>query len=194
MEILYIAAGVLLFIWLLGIAEMLLSGYRKKKSYFFSKVIIFSVPVMGLIVLAGTISFFFIDRTVSKSEMREYLKKHEFVLQDDFRVLNVMEGGYYQGYYFEVSAEVSARDKQAIIDKIRLSPDFDRDGEDTQRLISKVPREEYYSSPRLTQDYETSESFIREYFESNGEGYAPDFGQLIVSKKDNIVYYIETDE
>ncbi|MGL5785478.1 MAG: hypothetical protein ACRCX4_01460 [Bacteroidales bacterium] len=194
MEILYIAAGVLLFIWLLGIAEMLLSGYRKKKTYFFSKVIIFSVPVMGLIVLAGTISFFFIDRTVSKNEMREYLKKHEIVLQDDFRVLNVMEGGYYQGYYFEVSAEVSARDKQVIIDKIRLSSDFDRDGEDTQRLISKVPREEYYSSPRLTQDYETSESFIREYFESNGEGYAPDFGQLIVSKKDNIVYYIETDE
>lgn len=52
-----------------------------------------------------------------------------------------------------------------------------------------------YFGPKVTQNYETENAYVREYFEPSGrEGYAPTFRRISISKTKNELIFEDIDE
>ena len=59
-------------------------------------------------------------------------------------------------------------------------------------LYSKKDR---YFGPRITQDYQTERSYVREYFQPSGrQGYAPTFRRISISKTESKLTFEDIDE
>ena len=51
-----------------------------------------------------------------------------------------------------------------------------------------------YTGKKITQNYEDSTRFVREYFEPNGQGYAPTYRRIEIDKTENKLIFEDIDE
>jgi hypothetical protein len=95
-------------------------------------------------------------------------------------------------YYHTFILDISENDKLTIIKQIQNSPDF-RGLTDQKEELSHIT-EDRYVGRRLTQNYESDNQFVREYFEPNGYGVAPTYRKIEIHKNANRLPFEDIDE
>lgn len=147
----------------------------------------------ALLFLSFVFYIAFEDQLFSKGEAKELVEEQELKLSDEFVLLNNESSSAVGDYYHTFTLEISERDKQNAISKIKSSVDFKTD-------ISSVDQTLYisdnrYFGPKVTQNYETEYAYVREYFQPSGhEGYAPTFRRISISKTKNELTFEDIDE
>lgn len=77
--------------------------------------------------------------------------------------------------------------------KIKSSDNFKADNTSIDQLL--YLSDQRYFGPKVTQNYETENTYVREYFQPSGqEGYAPTFRRISISKTNNELTFEDIDE
>ena len=77
--------------------------------------------------------------------------------------------------------------------KIKSSDNFKADNTSIDQL--QYLSDQRYFGPKVTQNYETENAYVREYFQPSGqEGYAPTFRRISISKTNNELTFEDIDE
>lgn len=98
-------------------------------------------------------------------------------------------------YYHTFTLRISERDKQNAISKIKGADNFQLNISNVEILPYYSQASNRYSGEKIIQNYETENSYIREYFESFGkEGYAPTFKRISISKTKNELTFEDIEE
>jgi hypothetical protein len=156
-------------------------------------------PVIGKILggiatcffLYQFITEYFADELFSKNDAIELLNDQDIHLNDDFKIEENKTSWAIGDYYHTFTLNISEKDKNRIIQEVKESPDYkDSTNEITQLLYSSV---EKTIGKRFTQNYETKYSYIREYYEENGEGIAPTFRSISIEKSENKLVFEDID-
>lgn len=148
----------------------------------------------ALIVL--TIGFFmlFEDLLFTKSNAKELVEEQGFKLTDHFDLKKNESMSAIGDYYHTFTLEISDNDKQDIISKIKNSDNYKVDNGSIEPLLYQHAPDRYFGE-KIIQNYETENSYVREYFEPIGrEGYAPTFRRISISKKNNELTFEDIDE
>lgn len=104
-------------------------------------------------------------------------------------------GDYYQTF----TLKISERDKQEAILKIKNSDDFKIYRTINQSIIDSLiylhQNLDRYFGPKVVKNYETENSYVREYFQPSGrKGYAPTFRRISISKTESELTFEDIDE
>lgn len=148
--------------------------------------------IFGLFVLSLVFYVVFEDEFFTKSNAKELVEEQDLQLIDQFDLLNNEAVDAIVDYYHTFTLRISERDKQNAISKIKSADNFQMNTASIENIenIEILP---YYSQTsnryfgeKVIQNYETEDSYIREYFEPSGkEGYAPTFRRISISKTKN---------
>ncbi|AWA31153.1 hypothetical protein HYN48_14210 [Flavobacterium magnum] len=164
----------------------LLRRNNKQKSANYFAIIYTSV----LILVA--INLIFEDELFTKSDAENLVTEQHIFLKDDFKLTENKSMSAVGDYYHTFTLEISTGDKERAINKIKTSSGFKIQGEKiTDYLYENVNR---YKGPTKIQNYETKDSFVREYFKPNGKGYAPTFRRISIDKLKNQLVFEDMDE
>lgn len=92
-------------------------------------------------------------------------------------------------YYHTFTLTISDYDKQNAISDITKAPDFKPIGQPVMDFqLGMIDR---YEGPKQIQNYETEDSYVREYFKPEGQGYAPTYRRIIIKKFGNELVFEE---
>ena len=148
----------------------------------------------GLLVLAFGLYIAFEDQFFTKSNAIELVEEQGFKLTDEFDLTENKSMSAIGDYYHTFTLEISERDKQKIISIINSSENFKTDNASIENLMFQSAPDRYFGK-KVIQNYETENSYVREYFEPSGqEGYAPTFRRLSISKTNNELTFEDIDE
>ncbi len=146
----------------------------------------------GLFVLTIGLYLAFEDQLFTKNNAKELVEEQEIKLTDDFELLKNVSMSAIGEYYHTFTLRISERDKQNAITKIKSADNFKASNGSIETLMYQPDR---YFGKKVIQNYETKNSFVREYFEPSGrEGYAPTFRRISISKTDNELTFEDIDE
>lgn len=155
--------------------------------------------VYGVIVL--TIGFFiaFEDQLFTKSSAKELVEEQDFLLIDEFKILNNESSSAIGDYYHTFTLKISERDKQDAISRIKSSKGFIVYASADRSVIDSILYSNEtinpYQGPKVTQNYETKNSYSREFFQPSGhEGRAPTFRRISISKTNNELKFEDINE
>jgi hypothetical protein len=160
-------------------------GYLKTAKYL--------TIVYGFFILLVGLYAVFEDQLFTKNDAKELVEEQDIKLIDEFKFLK-NESYSFGDYYHTFILIISDRDKQNAISKIKNSDNFNADNISIETLLyQKAP--DRYIGKKVTQNYETENSYVHEYFEPSGrEGYAPTFRRISISKSKNELTFEDIDE
>ena len=138
----------------------------------------------GLLVLAFGFFIAFEDQLFTKNDARYLVEEQGLKLTGEF-VLTENKSMFAIGdYYHTFTLEISKLDKQNAISIIKSSVNFKTDNSSIDQMLYLSDKR--YFGPKVTQNYETENAYVREYFKPSGqEGYAPTFRRISISKIKN---------
>ncbi len=143
----------------------------------------------GILMLAFILFAAFEDYLFTKSNAKELVQEQNLILNEDFKITKNFSTSAIGDYYHSFTLEISEGDKLNAILKIKESNNF-KSKKETANLIGNR-----YFGPKMTQNYETDKTYVREYFEPSGqEGYAPTFRRISISKTKNELTFEDIDE
>lgn len=153
-------------------------------------------PILGkifsIIYLAIMFINYFMYDIVTKNHVKKILAEQEIILEDDFHIVNEK---YNSPEHFTVA--ISQKDKQKIIQKIKRSGNFKilKDTTPPNLHNIKFGTKNYHFGEKTTQNFETKEEFVREFFKpSNNENYIPEYKQITISKSQNHLIFTDVYE
>ena len=147
----------------------------------------------GLIVLTVTLFIVFEDNFFTKNDAKKLLEEQEIFLADNYDLLGNESISGIGEYYHSFNLKISDHDKQEIIKNIINSKYFKTNKDSIADLQSQIP--DGYNGPKIVQNYETENSFVREYYKPNEyQGYAPVFRRISISKTENKLNFEDIDE
>ena len=146
----------------------------------------------GVAVLTLFLAVIFEDHFFTKNAAKKLVEEQEILLNDKFDLV-YNKSMYSPGdYYHTFTLIISEGDRYNAIEKIKKSDTFKKIGEPIKDLLCENS-ENYYFGIKQTQNYETENAFVREYFKPNGKGYAPTFRRIIIYKKENKLVFEDID-
>ena len=147
----------------------------------------------GLVVLTFGLYIAFEDQLFTKSNARELVEEQGLKLTDEFDLTENKSMSAIGDYYHTFTLEISERDKQKVITNIISSDNFKSDNGSIEYLMFQAAPDRYFGK-KVTQNYETENSYVREYFEPSGRvGYAPTFRRISISKTKNELIFEDID-
>jgi hypothetical protein len=149
-----------------------------------------SIGLAVLLVMIITYGIFQ-DAFFTKNQAEKLLAEQDIILEDDFKVLNNKTSFAIGDYYHRFRLEISDDDKNRIIEEIKNSEGFKNMNDEKEDFYSKSLQ---YHGPKISQNYEDNEKFVREFLKSNGEGYAQTYRIIQLEKNDNKLVFEEIDE
>lgn len=165
--------------------------YSIPKKMGYPKVGKYLAGLFALAILVIVFMIIFEDQLFTKNEARKLIEEQELKLTDDFKLENNKSMWAIGDYYHTFTLTISEKDKLNAIEQIKHSNNFTDIGETIKDLLFGI--EDRYNGPKQTQNYETENSFIREYIKPNGQGYAPTFRRIIVDKQKNEMIFEDID-
>jgi len=148
----------------------------------------------GVFVLTTGFFIAFEDQLFTKNNAKELVEEQDIKLIEDFELLKNESMSGIGDYYHTFTIKISERDKQNAITKIKSSDDFKAGNVSVETLMYQPTTDRYFGK-KVVQNYETENSFVREYFEPSGrEGYAPTFRRISINKTDNELKFEDIDE
>jgi hypothetical protein len=161
-------------------------GYPKTAKY--------STLAYGVFVLTTGLYIAFEDQLFTKNNAKEFVEEQDIKLTEDFELLKNESMSAIGDYYHTFTLKISERDKQNAITKIKSSDNF-KTGNGSVETIMYQPATDRYFGKKVVQNYETQNSYVREYFKPSGrEGYAPTFRRITISKTKNELTFEDIDE
>ena len=190
-SILFIGLLILVFIGIPIGLGLLLYFVPKKLGY--PKTAKYLTIAYGLFVLTIGLYIAFEDQLFTKNNAKELVEEQDIKLTDDFKLLKNESMSAIADYYHTFTLEISERDKQNAITKIKSAENFKSDNVSIDSLMFQSAPNKYFGK-KIVQNYETENSFIREYFKPSGrEGYAPTFRRISISKTDSKLTFEDID-
>ena len=189
---LYIGLLVLVFVGLpIGLGCLF---YFVPKKLGYPKTAKYLTIAYGLIVLTIGLFIAFEDQLFTKNNAKELVEEQGIKLTDEFELLKNESISAIGDYYHTFTLKISERDKQDAITKIKSTDHFKANNGSIETLMYQAAPDRYFGK-KVIQNYETENSFVREYFEPSGrEGYAPTFRRISISKTDNELTFEDIDE
>ena len=173
--------GTLLFIGLLILVSVGLLIYFVPKQFGYLKTSKYLTIGYGLILLIIAFFIVFEDQLFTRSSANELVAEQGFELVDEFELVHNKTMVAMGDYYHTFTLEISERDKIKAISEIKNSNNFQSENSSIESMLYQMDNR--YFGPKVTQNYETENAFIREYFEPSGrKGYAPTFRRVSISK------------
>ncbi|TPN86854.1 hypothetical protein [Aquimarina algicola] len=184
-EILLIGFLVFVFIVIpIGIGLLL---YFIPKRMGYPKVSKYLTVSYGVIVFLIILLVAFEDQLFSKIDAKELVEEQGIELVDEFELINNESMSSIGDYYHTFTLRISGTDKMKIINTIKKSDNFKKIGEPILDLYFDT--ENIYKGTKRTQNYETEDSFVREYMKPNGDGSAPTYRRIkIYKQKDELIF------
>ncbi|SFI97998.1 hypothetical protein SAMN05421638_1672 [Kaistella treverensis] len=190
-EILLIGLFILVFVGLpIGLGLLLYFipkkfGHPKTGKYL---TIIFGVFILSIVPWTA-----FEDQLFTTNNAKELVEEQQIFLKDKFDLQDNKSMLAIGDYYHTFTLKISARDKQNAIFKIKNSDNFKTNNSSVNQMLYLSDKR--YFGPKVTQNYETSNAFVREYFQPSGqEGYAPTFRRISINKDKNELTFEDIDE
>lgn len=149
--------------------------------------------IFGLLLLTIVVWSVFEDQLFTKKNAKELIEEQQISLQDKFELKENKSMSAIGDYYHTFTIEVSERDKQNAILKVKGADNFKADKNPIDQSLY-VSDKRYFGS-KVTQNYETEYAYVTEYFQPSGkEGYAPTFRRISISKINNELTFEDIDE
>ncbi len=149
--------------------------------------------IFGLLILAIILFTVFEDQLFTKSNAKELVEEQQILLLDKFELAENKSMSAIGDYYHTFTLKISASDKERAISKIKDSENFKTVNSSIERLMFKSTSDRYFGK-KVTGNYETENSFVREYFEPSGrKGYSPTFRRISISKINNELTFEDID-
>lgn len=189
--ILFIGLLILFFVGLpIGIGCLL---YFIPKKFGYPKTAKNLTIIFGFLVLIMVLWTVFEDQLFTKGNAKELVEEQQILLQDKFELKENKSMSAIGDYYHTFTLKISERDKQNAIAKIKSSDNFKTGNTSIDQTL--YLSDNRYFGTKVTQNYETENSYVREYFEPSGrEGYAPIFRRISISKTKNELIFEDIDE
>ncbi|OWK74501.1 hypothetical protein CBW16_03585 [Flavobacteriaceae bacterium JJC] len=148
----------------------------------------------GFLILMFALSMAFEDQFFTKKNAIELVEEQGIKLTDEFDLTENKSTSAIGDYYHAFTLKISERDKQKAITKIKSSENFKSDNGSIENLMLHPVPNRYFGN-KVTQNYETENSYVREYFKPSGhEGYAPIFRRISINKTNNELTFEDIDE
>ena len=188
----YIFIGLLILVFVGLPIGLGLLFYFVPKKLGYPKTAKYLTIVYGLLILTVVFFIVFEDKLFSKNDAKELVEEQNIKLTDNFELLNNESSSAIGDYYHTFTLQISERDRQDAILKIKSSKDF-------HTSIDVIDNHSYnfdrYTGPKVTWNYENEYCYIREYFKPAGQkGYAPTFRRISISKTKNELIFEDIDE
>jgi len=149
---------------------------------------IFAV-IYGLILTVTAVSIIFEDELFTKGDALELLREQRIELADGFSIVENQSMSGIGDYYHTFTLQISEKDKFKIIEGIKQAHNFIPFVDSA--ATDFYPTEDRYEEKRTEYNYETEYQYIREYFQGNGQSYAPTHRKIKVQKKTNEIVFEE---
>ncbi len=190
-EILLIGLFILVFVGLpIGLGLLL---YFVPKKFGHPKTGKYLTIIFGVFILSIVLWTAFEDQLFTKNNAKELVEEQQIFLKDKFDLQDNKSMSAIGDYYHTFTLKISARDKQNAISKIKNSDNFKTNNSSVNQMLY-LSDKRYFGS-KVTQNYETSNAFVREYFQPSGqEGYAPTFRRISINKDKNELTFEDIDE
>ncbi len=147
----------------------------------------------GLVVLTIGLFIAFEDQLFTKNNAKELVEEQDIKLTDEFELFKNESFSAIGDYYHTFTLKISERDRQKGIFIIKSSDNFKADNNSIHQML--YLSNQTYFGPKVTQNYETENAFVREYFQPSGqEGYAPTFRRISISKTKNELTFEDINE
>jgi hypothetical protein len=147
----------------------------------------------GLIVLTLVLWIVFEDQLFTKDNAKELVEEQQIRLTDKFELKENKSMSAIGDYYHTFTLKISERDKQNAIFEIKSADNFKTDNSSVDQTLYLSDKR--YFGPKVTQNYETENTYVREYFQPSGqEGYAPTFRRISINKTKNELTFEDIDE
>ncbi len=155
--------------------------YFLLKKFGYPKTAKYLTIVYGVVMLTMAFFLIFEDQLFTRSQAKELVTEQGFMLTDKFDLIKNESLSGIGDYYHTFTLEISERDKKEAILKIKSADNFKMDSESSNNLLYQERNR--YVGPKVIQNYETENSYVREYFKPSGQkGYAPIFRRILISK------------
>lgn len=189
-EFLFIGLFILLFVGIpIGFGCLL---YFVSKKLGYPKIAKYLTIIFGLIVLTSVLWNTFEDRFFTKNQAIKLVEEQQISLIDKFEIKQNKSASAIGDYYHTFTLKISKRDKQNAILKIKNTENFKTDNSSIESLLYQS--QDRYFGPKIIQNYETENAYIREYFQPSGkQGYAPTFRRITISKLENELTFEDID-
>ena len=147
----------------------------------------------GILLLTLVLWTVFEDQLFTKDNAKELLEEQEILLRDKFDLKENESMSAVGDYYHTFTLKISVRDKQNAILKIKSADNFKTDNTSIDQML--YLSDQRYFGPKVTQNYVTEKTYVREYFKPSGQkGYAPTFRRISISKTKNELTFEDIDE
>jgi hypothetical protein len=167
--------------------------YFVPKKFGYPKTAKYLTIVYGILVLVVAFIIVFEDQLFTKNDAKKLVEEQNIKLGDKFDLIKNESSSAIGDYYHTFILKISRRDRQQAITIIKNSKIFKADKRSIDSLL--YLRQDRYFGPKIIQDYETEDSYVREYFQpSERQGYAPTFRRLSISKTENKLKFEDIDE
>jgi len=191
-SILFIGLLILVFIGISVGLGFLFYFVPKKLGY--PKTAKYLTIVYGLLALTIGLFIAFEDQLFTKNNARVFVEEQDIKLTDDFEILKNESMSAIGDYYHTFTLKISERDKQNALSKIKGADNFKSQNASVETLLYQPDLDKYFGR-KVVQNYETENSFVREYLKPSGrEDYAPTFRRISISKTDNTLTFEDIDE
>ena len=154
------------------------------KKYWSKKIANYFAVFYSVIFLIISGQIIFEDQLFTKNDAKKLIEEQNIILQDDFKLITNRSETAIGDYYHTFELQITEKDKTEAINKIKTSDNFKLLGAQIIDYAYAVDINRYTGKKQI-QNYETPNGFVREYFQPNGQGYAPTFRRIIIEKNTN---------
>lgn len=167
--------------------------YFVPKRFGYPRIGTYLTITFGLLVATVVLSDVFRDQLFTKNNAKELIEEQQILLLNKFDLKENKSMSGIGDYYHTFTLKISEQDKQNAILKIKSAKNFESQNGSIETLLYK--EKERYFGPKVIQNYEAPNEYIREYFQPSGqEGYAPTFRRILISKTKNELTFEDIDE
>ena len=145
----------------------------------------------GFALLCSFGTVIFEDQLFTKANAKNLLLEQKIVLNDPFEIIENKSMSGIGDYYHTFTLKISNKDRLRLIKEIAASEGFKKVNKIQKDFTQQTDR---YTGNRITQNYETEAQFIREYFEPNGNGYAPTYRKIKIDKNIDLRVFEDIDD
>ena len=132
----------------------------------------------------------FDEQLFTRNDARELIEEQNITLTDEYKLENYKSASVFDDYYHTFTLKISAKDRLETIQEIKNSNGYKKLGEPITDFLD-YRNENRYIGQEKTQDYETENDYVREYFKPNGQGYLPTFKRISIDKIENKLTFEE---
>jgi hypothetical protein len=149
--------------------------------------------IFGLLLVTIVLWTVFEDQLFTNDNAKELVEEQQILLTDRFELMENKSMSAIGDYYHTFTLKISERDKRNAVLKIKSSDNFKTDNSSIDQTL--YLSDQRYFGQKVTQNYETENAFVREYFQPSGQkGYAPTFRRISISKIKNELTFEDIDE